>query len=65
MLGLILAATLLFLIQQLQADWPVGLAIGLPIVWLHWHKRISAITGVFAIGVIWYASGLIELIGTR
>jgi chromate transporter len=64
-LGLILAATLLFLTQQLQAEWPIGLAIGLPIVWLHWHKRISAITGVFAIGVIWYASGLIELIGTR
>ena len=63
--GLIFAATLLFLTEQLKADWPLGLAIGLPIVWLHWHRHISAFAGVLAMGVIWYAAGLVDLIGNR
>lgn len=55
-LGLVLAATLGFLKDQMQGNVWVGLAISLPVVWLHWRGRLNVILGVLIIGAVWFVT---------
>jgi chromate transporter len=55
-LGLVLAATLQFLSNEMRSNMIVGLCLGLPLVWLHWRGHINTLIGVFLMGAGWYAA---------
>ena len=55
-LGLVLAAMIRFLKVEMQGNLLAGCLIGLPVVWLHWHRKINAVVGLILIGAGWYAA---------
>ena len=52
--GLVLAATLGFLKDQMKGNEIIALIIGLPVVWLHWRGQLNVLAGVLLIGASWF-----------
>jgi chromate transporter len=64
-LGLVLAATLGFLREQMTDNAPVGLIISIPVVWLHWRGRLNVMLGVMMIGGGWFVAYRLGLLATN
>jgi len=61
-LGLVLAATLRFLSDEMKQHVFIGASIGLPVVWLHWRGHVNTVVGVLMMGAGWYVAYLLELL---
>jgi chromate transporter len=61
-LGLVLAATLRFLRDEMQSNWAIGLIVSLPVVWLHWRAKLPMVVALLLIGGSWYGAFLLGLL---
>jgi chromate transporter len=57
-IGLISATVLKIFLEQSSGNILIAVLFPVPIIWLYWKKKLSAITVMFASGVVWWGIGM-------